>query len=140
MHINHYLLDLSKLHFFTLLMLQLQLVQSFLLLKIRLKNKNYVKSKYENLVLRSFLFYDLRAVPNIRLNIKTMITDPINAGIIKNPPNSGPHSPSSIEPSHAPIIPAKILPIIPPGTSLPNISPANHPIIPPTINVQIKLI
>src|SRR5699024_3094411 len=45
--------------FIILLMLQLHLVRSFLLIKIRLKNKNYIKSKYENLVLRSFFIVRL---------------------------------------------------------------------------------
>ena len=44
-------------------------------------------------------------------------------------PNCGPHSPKIIVPTHDPTIPAIIFPRIPPGTSLPKIKPAIHPMI-----------
>lgn len=73
--------------------------------------------------------------------IETMamkIMAPNNAGKIKMSPSSGPHSPKRLPPIQAPTTPATILPIIPPGKSLPKIMPAIQPIIPPTINVIIS--
>ena len=58
---------------------------------------------------------------------------PINAGIIAYPATVGPISPKIAVPNQEPIIPAIMLPIIPPGTSLPTIKLATQPKIPPTI-------
>ena len=70
---------------------------------------------------------------NIKLTMKIKIIAPIKAGTIAYPPITGPKLPNSFVPSQEPTIPAIILPITPPGTSLPVIKLANHPNIPPTI-------
>ena len=71
----------------------------------------------------------------MKLTINTKMIDPIIAGIIANPPTTGPKLPKKAEPNQEPIKRAIMLPIIPPGTSLPVINLASHPIIPPTIRL-----
>jgi hypothetical protein len=76
----------------------------------------------------------------MKLTSKTKTAEPMIAGTIAKPATCGPQSPKIAVPSHAPTNPAMILPIMPPGIFLPTIRPANHPIIPPIINAQMKLI
>ena len=61
---------------------------------------------------------------------------PAKVPIILIPPSVGQKSKPIALPIEAPIKPAIMLPIIPNGTSLEMISPANQPRIPPTINVH----
>src|SRR5699024_1506001 len=72
------------------------------------------------------------------ININTI--DPINAGKIGTPPHTGPQVPNNLLPIAEPTRPATILPMIPPGISLPTIAPAIQPIRPPTMIIIIKLI
>ena len=76
----------------------------------------------------------------MKLTRRTSTTAPIIAGIIAKSATRGPQLPKTAVPSHAPTKPAMILPIMPPGIFFPTRSPANHPIIPPTINDQMKFI
>ncbi len=76
----------------------------------------------------------------MKLSNRAKTADPMIAGIIAKSATLGPQSPRTAVPSHAPTKPAMILPMIPPGISLPTIRPANHPIIPPIINAQMKFI
>lgn len=71
--------------------------------------------------------------------MNTMAIAPIKAGTMAKPPTIGPQAPRIACPSQAPMKPAIILPMTPPGMSLPMISPANQPIIPPMINDHRKL-
>lgn len=84
------------------------------------------------------LYFIVYLLPTIRENTNTNTIAPINAGTIANPPITGPQLPNNDEPIQAPIKPAIMLPIIPPGTSLPTTIPAKAPITPPTIKDQIK--
>ena len=74
--------------------------------------------------------------------MKIRVTAPTNAGITLNPPITGPNSRfgNNEDPIHEPTKPATILPMMPPGTSLPKKAPAIAPMIPPTIKDHIKLI
>lgn len=75
---------------------------------------------------------------NETMAIRTMA--PINDGMMKNPPTSGPNPWKNMLPNHEPTKPAMILPITPPGMSRPIIKPATQPIRPPTIIDQIMSI
>lgn len=79
----------------------------------------------------------LRIERRTRLNKNTKMIAPSNAGIIAIPANEGPNEPRSSPPIHAPIIPAMMFPIMPPGTFFPKIIPASQPIKPPTIKYKI---
>ena len=72
------------------------------------------------------------------LTMKIKIIAPIKAGIIAYPAMEGPISPKIAVPNQEPTTPAIILPIIPPGTSLPTIMLATQPQSPPTINDIMK--
>ncbi|SEV99967.1 hypothetical protein SAMN05192557_1143 [Aliicoccus persicus] len=81
----------------------------------------------------ALLFPLIAFITNDTIRIK--IIAPNRPPTMLMPPISGPISKLSALPIDAPIRPAMILPMIPNGTSLPKIAPANQPIIPPTTNV-----
>lgn len=72
----------------------------------------------------------------IALMINTTAIAPRIAGMSAKSATIGPQVPRKNVPSQAPISPATMLPMIPPGTFRPTNKPPNQPIIPPMINVQ----
>lgn len=75
----------------------------------------------------------------MKLTIKASTIAPMIAGIIAKSAITGPQSPKIRVPNQAPMKPAIILPITPPGISLPAIKLATQPISPPIINDHKKL-
>src|SRR5699024_7331057 len=75
-------------------------------------------------------------IPKMNDTTRIKIIAPTSVPIILMPPMVGPISKPSALPIEAPMIPAKILPIIPNGISLLIIAPASQPKIPPTIIVH----
>lgn len=74
----------------------------------------------------------------IRLMMTMKTIDPIKAGIIANPPVTGPHLLNKELPIQEPIIPAIALLTTLSGIFFSGIRLASHPRIPPTISDHIK--